>query len=539
MKLTLEGIKNREAWEKAGITLPGYDVERVSEKAKKEPGWVHFGIGNIFRIFIGGIADGLLEEGVLDRGITCVETFDYDVVDKIYDPYDNLGLSVILHGDGTREYKVIGSLAEAVKAQSSDPKQWSRLKEIFRSASLQMVSFTITEKGYALQKADGTWLPYVKADIENGPDQAAGAMAVLTAMLFERYQAGKYPLALVSMDNCSRNGEKLRQSVLTMAEEWQKKGFVDADFLAYVSDEKTVAFPWTMIDKITPRPSEQIAADLEKLGVEDMQPVITGKKTYIAPFVNAEKPQYLVIEDRFPNSRPALEKGFGVYLADRNTVNLSERMKVTVCLNPVHSATGPLGVVLGYDLFAHMLNTNEDMMKMARMVAYDEGLPVVEDPGILSPQAFVDELFNDRFPNEYLGDTNLRLAVDVSQMVGIRFGETIKAHVAKYGDASRLTAIPLGIAGWLRYMLAVDDEGRDYELAPDPMNEELQEQLGDIVIGKPETLKDQLKPILSNERLFFTDLYKAGVGEKIEEMFREMIAGKGAVKATLHKYMQK
>ena len=539
MKLTLEGIKNREAWEKAGITLPGYDVEKVSEKARKEPEWVHFGIGNIFRIFIGGIADGLLEEGVLDRGITCVETFDYDVVDKIYDPYDNLGLSVILHGDGVREYKVLGSLAEAVKAQSSDPEQWNRLKEIFRSTSLQMVSFTITEKGYALQKADGTWLPYVKADIENGPERANGAMAVLVAMLFERYQAGKYPLALVSMDNCSRNGEKLRESVLTMAEEWQKKGFVDADFLAYVSDEQTVAFPWTMIDKITPRPSEQIAADLEKLGVENMQPVITGKKTYIAPFVNAEKPQYLVIEDSFPNGRPALEKGFGVYLADRNTVNLSERMKVTVCLNPVHSATGPLGVVLGYDLFAHMLNTNEDMMKMARMVAYDEGLPVVEDPGILSPQAFVDELFNDRFPNEYLGDTNLRLAVDVSQMEGIRFGETIKAHVAKYGNASRLTAIPLGIAGWLRYMLAVDDEGRDYELAPDPMNEELQEQLGDIVVGKPETLKDQLKPVLSNERLFFTDLYKAGVGEKVEEMFREMIAGKGAVKATLHKYIQK
>ena len=88
-------------------------------------------------------------------------------------------------------------------------------------------------------------------------------------------------------------------------------------------------------------------------------------------------------------------------------------------------------------------------------------------------------------------------------------------------------------------MLAVDDEGRDYELAPDPMNEELQEQLGDIVVGKPETLKDQLKPVLSNERLFFTDLYKVGVGEKVEEMFREMIAGKGAVKATLHKYIQK
>ena len=187
-----------------------------------------------------------------------------------------------------------------------------------------------------------------------------------------------------------------------MTEEWKKHGFVDQDFMDYVSDESIVAFPWTMIDKITPRPSEQIAEDLEAIGVEDMQPVITGKKTYIAPFVNAEKPQYLVIEDSFPNGRPALEKGFGVYMADRETVNLSERMKVTVCLNPVHSATGPLGVVLGYDLFAHMLNTNEDMMKMARMIAYKEGLPVVPNPGILSPQAFVDELFNDRFPNEYL-----------------------------------------------------------------------------------------------------------------------------------------
>ena len=84
MKLTMYGIKDCAAWEEAGIALPGYDVEAVSARAKEAPVWVHFGIGNIFRIFIGGIADGLLEEGVLDRGITCVETFDYDVVDKIY-----------------------------------------------------------------------------------------------------------------------------------------------------------------------------------------------------------------------------------------------------------------------------------------------------------------------------------------------------------------------------------------------------------------------------------------------------------------------
>ena len=537
MELTINGIKNRKLWEKAGIELPKYDVEKTSEKAKEKPQWVHFGIGNIFRIFIGGIADGLLEEGEWDRGIICAEAFDYDVVDEIYEPFDNLGLNVILHSDGTREYKVIGSLAEAVKATAEDPIQWKRLKEIFSSPSLQMVTFTITEKGYVLLKSDGTWLPFAEADVRKGPEAAVGVMAVVTAMLYERYKAGKYPLALVSMDNCSQNGAKLREAVMMVAEEWQKAGFVEAGFTEYVSNEKLIAFPWTMIDKITPRPSEQIADDLEALGVENMQPVITEKRTYIAPFVNAEKPQYLVIEDNFPNGRPALEKGFGVYMTDRETVDLSERMKVTVCLNPVHSAVGPLGVVLGYDLFAHMLNTNEDMMRMARMVAYDEGLLVVPNPGILSPQAFVDELFNERFPNEYLGDTNLRLAVDVSQMVGIRFGETIKAYVAKYGDASRLTAIPLGIAGWLRYMLGIDDEGKTYELAPDPMSEEIREQLKDIVMGQPETFKEQLKPILSNERIFFINIYEAGLGEKIETMFRKMIGGQGAVKAAIHKYV--
>ena len=537
MKLTLEGIKNTAAFQKAGILLPGYDVAAVSKKAKQAPRWAHFGIGNIFRIFIGGIADGLLEAGVLDRGLTCIETFDYDVVDKIYTPYDNLGLSVILHADGTRTYKVLGSMAEAVKAQSTDPAHWARLKEVFRSKELQLISFTITEKGYALAGSDGIYFPFIQSDIDNGPEKATSAMAVLTAMLYVRYQDSRTPIALVSMDNCSHNGDLLRHSVLTMTREWQKKGYVTEDFLTWLGDETQVSFPWTMIDKITPRPSDAIAADLEALGVEDMAPVITSKRTYIAPFINAEQPQYLVIEDRFPNGRPELEKGFGVYLADRATVNLSERMKVTACLNPVHSATGPVGVVLGEELYAKMLNTNPDMMKMARMVAYDEGLPMVEDPRILSPKAFTDELFTDRFPNEYLGDTNLRLATDTSQGVGVRFGETIKAYMKKYGSAERLTAIPLGIAGWLRYMLGVDDMGNTYELAPDPMVPEIQAALSSVVFGNPESLTDQLHPILSNEKVFFIDLYKAGLGEKIEGMFREMIAGKGSTKATIHKYM--
>lgn len=536
MKLNRTSLSNRQAWADMGIRVPGYDVAQAVEKAVQAPRWIHFGIGNIFRIFLGGIADELLEKGLLDRGVTCIETFDFDVVDKIYTPYDDLALSVILKSDGTRDMKVLGSLAEAIKADPADPDQWARVKAAFASPDLEMITFTITEKGYALTRADGSYLPYVVQDIENGPDLAHGAMAVVTAGLFQRFNEGALPVALVSMDNCANNGRLLKDSVVTMAEEWAKRGFVPEAFIDYVSDEETVAFCCTMIDKITPRPSEQIADDLEALGLEDMQPVITSKRTYIAPFANGEGPQYVVIEDRFPNGRPRLEEGFGVYMGDYDTVSRSERMKVTALLNPVHSATGPLGVVLGVDLFADLLEQVPAVLKMAKAVAYQEGLPMVKDPGILSPQAFVDELFEDRFPNKYLGDTNLRLSTDVSQGVGVRFGETIKAYTAKYGSAERLVAIPLGIAGWLRYMLGVDDQGKAYELAPDPMNEEITRLFSTITWGEPASVTDQLRPILSNERVFFTDLYQAGLGEKIEGFFKEMIQGPGSTLRTIEKY---
>ena len=101
MKLSIQGIKDKEAWEKAGIKLPSYDVEKVATATKEAPVWVHFGIGNIFRIFIGGISRLIIRAGYCqDKGITCVETFDYDVVDKIYKPFDNLVMAVTLKEDG-------------------------------------------------------------------------------------------------------------------------------------------------------------------------------------------------------------------------------------------------------------------------------------------------------------------------------------------------------------------------------------------------------------------------------------------------------
>ncbi len=531
MKLTAEGLKEKESWKKAGIALPDYDISKVHDYTNQNPRWVHFGAGNIFRIFIGSIADALLANGDMQEGIICVETFDFDVVDKIYAPYDNLVLAVTLDSDGTTEKRVLGSLTEALKSISTS---MPRLKEIFAAQSLQMASFTITEKGYALTDSSGKFFPFVQRDIEDGPGKASSAMAVLCALLYHRYQKNAQPLAVVSMDNCSHNGEKLQASVRTIATEWQKKGFVDAAFISYLTDK--ISFPWSMIDKITPRPADCVYKSLKNAGVEDMEPIITSKNTYIAPFVNAERPQYLVIEDDFPNGRPPLEKA-GVYMTSRHIVNDVERMKVTTCLNPLHTALAVYGCLLGYTRISAEMKDAE-LFDLVHTIGLVEGMPVVVDPVILSPKDFVKEVLDVRFPNPFMPDTPQRIATDTSQKVGIRFGETMKAYAAKDGDASALTAIPLAIAGWCRYLLAVDDAGAAFELSPDPMLDELTQQLKDIKVGEPETYHGQLKPILANTNIFGNDLYHIGVGDKIEKMFIEQITGKGAVRETLYKYLK-
>ncbi len=535
MNLTLEGIQKKQDWSAANIALPSYPIEKVRKNTKEKPIWVHFGAGNIFRIFIGGLADTLLSMKEMQSGITCVETFDFDVIDKIYKPYDNLVLAVTLKADGSTDKKVLGSLSEAYKAGSDFPEEWNRLEEIFINPSLQMVSFTITEKGYALKGTDGNYLPFIQADINNGPKKASSAIAIVCALLHERYKANQTPIAVVSMDNCSHNGEKLQTAILTIAKEWMKKGFVDKCFVSYLSNENQVSFPWSMIDKITPRPADSVYEDLKHSGVAKMEPLITSKKTYIAPFVNAEAPQYLVIEDKFPNGRPALEKA-GVYLTDKETVNKVERMKVTTCLNPLHTALAVYGCLLGYTLIADEMKDRE-LNRLIYEIGLVEGMPVVTNPGILSPSAFVEEVIHIRFPNPFMPDTPQRIATDTSQKVGIRYGETIKAYVAKYGDAKKLTAIPLAIAGWCRYLIGVDDDGNPFELSPDPLLSNLTRSLRGIEIGNPSSYSRQLKNILSNTAVFGIDLYEAGIGEKIEQIFLEEVAGTGAVRRTLKKYL--
>ena len=537
MKLNYQSLQDKQSWEKIGVVLPKFDWKKMCSETEKNPVWVHFGAGNIFRGFIADLQQKLLNEGLAEKGIIAAETFDYEIIDKIYDPHDSMTLMVSLKPNGSTDKSIIASIACGIRANVENVAEWEKLRKIFTNPSLQMVSYTITEKGYALRDMKGEIFKVVKDDIENGTEKPHHAMSITASLLFERFKAGAAPVAVVSMDNCSHNGEKLRSSVLEIAKAWEKNGFVSSEFVAWLSDEEKVSFPWSMIDKITPRPADSVKDELTNLGIEDMAPVITSRNTYIAPFVNAEVPQYLVIEDRFPNGRPALEKA-GVYMTDRETVNKTERMKVTTCLNPLHTALAVYGCMLGYTKIADEMKDPE-LKTLVERIGYTEGLPVVTNPGILDPRAFIDEVITQRFPNPFMPDTPQRIATDTSQKIPVRFGETLKSYQADPKlNASSLTAIPLALAGWLRYLLGIDDKGNEMPISSDPMLPELQNALKSVKFGKPETAKGVLEPILRNKNLFAVDLKEIGLADKIEEMFTDMLSGSGAVRETLKKYLQ-
>ena len=513
MKLNKETLKDRDLWESKGYKLPAYDRAAMIEKTKANPTWLHFGAGNIFKALHGMAAERLLNEGVLERGVIAVERRDNGG-----EKYDDLSVVVTLKSNGSVDKNILGAIAETAYLYGGE----ARLTEIFCQPSLQMATFTITEKGYSLDSED------VKADLDAPAAEAKSYMGKVAALLLARYRAGAYPIALLSTDNCSHNGDKLKAAMSAFASAWGDQGFK-----AYIEDGTKVSFPWTMIDKITPSPDLTVGAMLEQDGLEGFAPVRNARGTVKAPYVNAEESEYLVIEDDFPNGRPPLEQA-GFLFTDRETVDKVERMKVCTCLNPLHTALAVFGCLLGFEHIWQEMQ-DEDLKRLVYAIGYKEGLPVVTDPGVIRPEDFLHTVLTVRFPNPFMPDTPQRIATDTSQKLSIRFGETVKAYLASDTlKVSELRLIPLVYAGWLRYLMAVDDEGRAFTPSPDPLLEMAQGYVADCRLGeKPDCAK--LEGLLRNKTVFGVDLVEAGLADKVCNYFEALCAGEGAVRATLHK----
>lgn len=534
VKLADDYRSNNNKFEKAGIKVPKYDQDKMIEHTSQTPIWVHFGGGNLFRAFHAMIAQKLLNKGEMQSGIIVAEAYDDEVISQIYQKYNNRHLSVVMKADGTLDKELVASVGDAIYYSKENHEGWEKLAKIFENPSLQLATFAFTEKGYKLNDAEGNLTLAAKKDMDNDPENAVTNMGAVARLLYRRYKAGQYPIAMVSTDNFSQNGLELETEVMKIANGWLENGIVDQGFLDYLKDKKKVTFPWTMIDRITPNPSTTVASELKDQGFEDGNIIHTKKHTNIAPFTNTEETHYLVIEDDFPNGRPKLEDA-GVIMTSRETVNDADQMKVTACLNPLHTSLAILGCLLGFTSIATEVQ-DPDLKKEIMNLGYGEDLPVVKDPKIINPKEFIDELVNKRLPNKNIPDTPQRIASDTSQKIPIRYGVTIKHYVdSSTLDPKNLKFIPFIIAAWCRYLMGIDDNGKKFQPSPDPLYDDLHQVVSSIKLGDTDLdVSAALKPILSNQEIFANDLYKIGLAPVIEADFKKLTAGPGAVRKELH-----
>lgn len=513
-----------ETWLEKGYALPGYNIAAVRAATYARPVWIHFGAGNIFRAFPAAVLDSLLGSGACKQGVIVAESFDAQIIDRVYRPHENLSLLVVCKADGSVEKRVVASVTESLKADVQFPKDWARLEEIFRSPSLQMASFTITEKGYAAPAGGFAKEP-----------ATATAIGKLALLLYQRFLAGALPLTLQSMDNCAHNGDVLKKAVLTYANAWVQAGRMPGEFMAYLQNPEKISFPWSMVDKITPRPDPGVKKLLAAEGFADTAVFVTEKNSHTAAFVNAEETEYLVVEDCCPNGRPPLELG-GVVYTDRETVEKAERMKVCTCLNPLHTAMSVFGCMLGYTRISDEMEDG-DILGLITRLGYGEAMPVVTNPGVLQPADFMEAVLKKRLPNPFMPDSPQRIATDTSQKLAIRFGETIKAYRKKGLPMENLRLVPLVLAGYARYIKGMDDAGKPFAISPDPLLDELREIAAGLEFGAEKQDATAMRRLFARKDIFGVDLYAAGLGDRLETMTTELYRGPGAVRETLHKYV--
>ena len=196
MKLSSTNL-NCTFFKDKGYILPQYDRAAVLAQTQKTPTWIHMGAGNIARSFLTQAAQNAFNTGNMNTGMIMCEGFDYEIIEKAYRPYDNLCINVILKPDGSVCKNVIASVTESLVMDSLCD-DWTRLKELFVSPSLQMVSFTITEKGYNLKDLQGNYMPAVLDDFAAGTAAPKTYIGKVAALCYTRYLAGQLPLALVS-----------------------------------------------------------------------------------------------------------------------------------------------------------------------------------------------------------------------------------------------------------------------------------------------------------------------------------------------------
>lgn len=413
----------------AGIGVPTYVRSAVM------PGIVHLGVGAFHRAHQAAMTEARLEEGERDWGIIAASLRSPDTREALA-PQDGLYTLAVNAPEGPR-YQVIGAISRVIVA----PEDPEALLKALCLPSVRIVTLTITEKGYCREAASGLLdenHPDIRHDIAH-PRAPVSAPGYLVAALRRRRAAKIPPFTLLCCDNLPANGRTLRAVVMRLA------ALNDPELAEWIGRE--VAFPCTMVDRIVPATTDEDRARVaQALGVEDAWPVM------------AEPFSQWVIEDHFPQGRPAWEKAGAEFVED---VAPYELMKLRM-LNGAHSLMACLGGLAGH---AHVFDAaNHASFRPLLDRYWHEMSATLPREGGPDPAAYVAAL-KQRYANPAIRHKLAQIAMDSSQKIPQRWLTPLlelKAAGLPHGT------LLLGFVSFIAYMQGKRRDGSALEIS-DPI----------------------------------------------------------------------
>ncbi len=470
------------------LPVPGYDRDAL------RTGIVHFGVGGFHRAHEAMYLDRLMTAGqALDWAICGVGVMPADRrMAEVMHAQDGLYTLVVKAPEGTLDARVVGSIKEYLFAPD-DPEA---VIEKMAGPEVRIVSLTITEGGYNFNAVTGDFVaenPDVQHDLRPG-NAPRTTFGLITAALARRRERGVPPFTIMSCDNIQGNGHAARRSFVAFAT------LRDPELGAWVRQH--VAFPNSMVDRITPVTTDDDRAEVRKrFGVDDAWPVVCEPFTQWA------------LEDAFPLGRPPFEDAGVQVVAD---VEPYELMKLRL-LNASHQALCYFGYLAGYRL---VHDVAQDPLFAEFLLAYmdREATPTLEPVPGIDLDSYKHQLI-DRFSNDQVRDTVARLCAESSDRIPKWLLPVIRHNLDTGGEILRSTAV---VASWARYAEGADEQGNPIEVV---------DRLKDTLTAAARRQHDDPLAFVANRDLF-GDLVD---NERFVSTYRSMLSSlhlKGA-RATL------
>ncbi|CDX58950.1 putative mannonate dehydrogenase [Mesorhizobium plurifarium] len=397
------------------VRKPAYD------RAALKPGIVHIGVGAFHRCHQAEYTDDLLAQDFGRWGLVGINIRPPLLTDTL-GRQSGLYTRLIRQNDEV-EARVIGSIARVVDSQdSAEP-----ALEVLASPDIEMVTMTVTEKGYCHIPSSGALdldHPDIVHDLTN-PEAPRSVPGILARALERRMASHGRPVTLLSCDNIPTNGIILGNVVRTFAE---RRGRRLADWI-----EANVGFPSAMVDRIAPATTEADIDTVEqRFGYRD------------AAVVVGERFRQWVIENRFAGRVPRWDRVGATFVDD---VTPFEHLKMRV-LNGAQTTLSYLGVLGGFE---HTFETIADplLARFVRRMLTEETLPTLMPVPGIAPAAYVEQSLS-RLTNTAIRHRNHQIATDGSQKIVQRLLNPIRDRLAK-GESIALLSVP--VAGWMAYLI--------------------------------------------------------------------------------------